>query len=150
MSGNPDNLRGGVDSVLGPVIDRLRKEAEADLRIAKEDFARELAEIRRKQQAAFFTSFAIFAGICVLLLGGTWMSLDRMGAAAAERARIEDRRTERLGALEEETRARLESLVGLERRLRVELLEKGASAPAAAQTPAQEGTAGEQPHETGE
>ena len=141
MSGNSDNLRNGVDSVLGPVIDRLRKEAEADLRIAKEDFARELADMRRKQQAAFFTSFAIFAVICAVLLGGTWLSLDRLSTAAAERAKGEQTRTERLDRLEEETRARLESLVTLERRMRVQLLEQGKknvaeSAPEPAESPA--------------
>lgn len=124
MSGNSDNLRSGIENVLGPVIDRLRKEAEADLRIAKEDFSRELAEIRRKQQAAFFTTFALFLVICGILVGGTWMSLERMAEDAQARESGEAARVERLGTLEEETRARLDSLISLERRMRVDLLEK--------------------------
>lgn len=129
MSGNSDNLRSGVDSVLGPVIDRLRKEAEADLRIAKEDFSRELAEIRRKQQAGFFTAFGIFVVICAALVSGTWLSLDRMTRSARERESGEASRAERLGTLEEETRARLDSLVTLERRMRVELLGRNEKTP---------------------
>lgn len=150
MSGNSDNLRSGVDNVLGPVIDRLRKEAEADLRIAKEDFARELAEIRRKQQAAFFTSFTIFAVVCLVLLGGTWLTLDRMSTAASERAQGEQTRTERLGTLEEETRARLDSLITLERRLRVELLEQGEKKSSDSPAAPESAPAGEQSESAGE
>lgn len=116
-----------VESVLDPVIERLERRIEIELRLAREDFERQLRELRRRQQGLFVLAFAAFAVGGLLLVGSTYWAVSSLRERAQASLNESSGAGRRLDRLEEDVRGRLETLESLERRLRIGILE---SAPA--------------------
>ncbi|MEW6776523.1 MAG: hypothetical protein AB1405_09540 [Bdellovibrionota bacterium] len=128
-----------ADDLLAPVLERLREESRVDVRVAREDFSRQIEELQRRQRTAFAIAFAVFALACAGLILTAWLSLAALFDKAEDRGKRQEEALLRLERLEEEARAHLEAMDGLERRLKVEILDRsGREEPAPASAGAQQ------------
>lgn len=125
----------GVDGVLDPVIERLERQIEVELRLAREDFERQMHELHRRQQGLFLLAFAAFAICAIVLAASTYWAVSSLSERAQASLEESSGAGRRLDRLEEDVRGRLETLETLERRLRIGILESPPAPPAPVPVP---------------